>query len=100
MLGVPDDELTTYLPAAVELKIKTPSFEGVLLVIALVYGFFVASCSSSSLHEGAQTGWLLPSNLRDLSMALGRCLPHKKHDIVAAPKDDVAAKGDPGALDL
>ena len=30
----------------------------------------------------------------------GRCLPHRKHDIVAAPKDDVAAKGEPGALDL
>jgi hypothetical protein len=62
--------------------------------------FFAANCSSSSLHEGAQTGWLLPSSLRDFSIARGRCLPHKKHDMVAAPKDEVAAKGEPGAFDL
>jgi hypothetical protein len=29
-----------------------------------------------------------------------RCLPHMKHDMVAAPKDVVAAKGEPDTFDL
>ena len=57
------------------------------------------SCSSSSLQLGEQTGWDLPSNFFDLSIARGRCLPHRKHDMVAAPKEEVAAKGEPGALE-
>ena len=28
----------------------------------------------------------------------GRCLPHRKHDIVAAPKAPAAVKGEPGVL--
>ena len=57
------------------------------------------SCSSSSLQEGAQTGWDLPSSFLDFSKARGRCLPHRKHDIVAAPNEEVAAKGEPGAFE-
>ena len=57
------------------------------------------SCSSNSLQLGAQTGCDLPNSFLDLSMARGRCLPHKKHDMVAAPKEEVAANGEPGALE-
>ena len=67
--------------------------------IAVELTQFLLSCSSSSLHEGAQTGCDLPSSFFDLSIARGRCLPHKKHDMVAAPNDEVAANGDPGAFE-
>jgi hypothetical protein len=89
MLGANDDASTTGLPCL-----------GLHLRRAPANYFLVESCSSSSLHDGAHTGWLLPKSLRDFSMARGRCLPHKKHDMVAAPNDEVAAKGEPGALDL
>ena len=34
----------------------------------------------------------MPSSFLDLSIARGRCLPQRKHDIVAAPKEEVAAR--------
>ena len=61
--------------------------------------FLTASCSSSSLQDGAQTGCDLPSSLRDFSMARGRCLPQRKQDMVAAPNEEVAANGEPGAFE-
>jgi hypothetical protein len=36
-------------------------------------------------HLGEQTDWDFPNSLRDVSCVRGRCLPHKKHDIVEAP---------------
>ncbi len=54
--------------------------------------------ASASLQEGAQTNWVLPSSLRDFSALRGRCLPQKKHDIVAALKTPVDANGEPEAL--
>ncbi|KQV53067.1 hypothetical protein ASC95_09875 [Pelomonas sp. Root1217] len=61
--------------------------------------YLAAICASSSLQEGEQTGCDLPNSFLDLSMARGRCLPQRKQDIVAAPKDEVAANGEPGALE-
>ena len=58
-----------------------------------------AICASSSLQDGEQTGWDLPNSFLDLSIARGRCLPQRKQDIVAAPKEEVAANGEPGALE-
>ena len=46
------------------------------------------------------TAWDLPSTLRVPIRARARCLPHMKHDMVAAPKDVVAANGEPDTLDL
>jgi hypothetical protein len=39
-------------------------------------------------------------NLRDFSSLRGRCLPHKKQDMVAAPGLDAVMNGDPPTLDL
>ena len=61
--------------------------------------YLAAIWASSSLQEGEQTGWDLPSSLRDFSSARGRCLPQRKHDMVAAPNEEVAANGEPGALE-
>ena len=64
-------------------------------------GYFVSPCASSSaLQEGAHTVCDLPSTRRDRNWARGRCLPHKKQDIVAPLKEPEAWKGEPGALDL
>ena len=59
-----------------------------------------SSASSRPLHEGEQTAWDLPNTLRVPISERARCLPHMKHDIVAAPKEVVAAKGEPDTLDL
>ena len=56
------------------------------------------AAASASLQEGAHTDWLLPSSFLLISWERGRCLPHKKHDIVAAPKEPFAENGEPGAL--
>ena len=56
--------------------------------------------ASSSLHEGAHTACDLPSTLRVPINERARCLPHMKHDMVAAPNEVVAANGDPETLDL
>ncbi len=58
------------------------------------------NCASSSLHEGAQTACALPSTFLVPIIDLGLCLPHRKHDMVALPKDVVATKGEPETLDL
>jgi hypothetical protein len=62
--------------------------------------YFLVSWASSSLHEGAQTAWALPSTFLVPIIDRGRCFPHKKHDIVALPKEVVATKGEPETLDL
>jgi len=54
---------------------------------------------SSSLQDGEHTACALPSSLRDFSWARGRCLPQRKHDIVAAPKAPVAEKGEPATFE-
>ena len=59
----------------------------------------MAISSAAALQLGVQTAWDLPKRLRRPKRSLGRCLPHKKHDMVAAPKEEVAANGDPGALE-
>ena len=55
---------------------------------------------SSALQEGEQTAWDLPSILREINCDRGRCLPQRKQDIVAAPKELAAVKGEPETLDL
>lgn len=62
--------------------------------------YFLLSCSSSSLHDGAHTAWALPNTFLVPIMERGRCLPHMKHDMVALPKEVVATKGEPDTLDL
>ena len=59
-----------------------------------------SSASSSPLQEGEQTAWDLPSTFRVPINERARCLPHMKHDMVAAPNEVVAAKGEPDTLDL
>ncbi len=59
-----------------------------------------AAASSAALHEGEQTAWDLPSILRVTICERARCLPHRKHDMVAAPNDVAAVKGEPDTLDL
>jgi hypothetical protein len=59
-----------------------------------------SSASSSPLQEGEHTAWDLPSTLRVPIRERARCFPHMKHDMVAAPNDVVAAKGEPETLDL
>ncbi len=53
-------------------------------------------------HLGAHTACDLPNSLRVVSCNRGRCLPHKKHDIVVemAVYWFVPVNGEPGALDL
>lgn len=59
-----------------------------------------AAASSAALQEGEHTAWDLPSILRVTICERARCLPHRKHDMVAAPKDVAAVKGEPDTLDL
>ena len=73
----------------------TPTLCDYCLLAALLL-----SVRSSSLQDGAQTAWALPSTLRVPIMERGRCLPHIKHDMVALPKEVVATKGEPETLDL
>ncbi len=56
--------------------------------------------SSSALHEGAQTACDLPKIFFDTICERALCLPHKKHDMVAAPNEVAAVKGEPDTLDL
>lgn len=51
-------------------------------------------------HLGSQTVWDLPISLRLLSSLRGRCLPHKKQDMVEGPVLDAVMKGEPPTLDL
>lgn len=59
-----------------------------------------ASISSNSLHEGAQTAWDLPNTFLVVINERARCLPQRKQDMVAPPKEAAAIKGDPDTLDL
>ena len=56
--------------------------------------------SSSALQDGAQTACDFPRIFFETIWDLALCLPHKKHDMVAAPKDVAAVNGDPDTLDL
>ena len=55
--------------------------------------------AASSMQDGEHTPSAVPSSLRDFSWARGRCLPQRKHDIVAAPKAPVAEKGEPATFE-
>ena len=59
---------------------------------------YFPAASSSALHDGEQTGCDFPATLRDPMRERKRCLPHMKHDIVEAPNDAAAPKGEPDAL--
>ena len=61
---------------------------------------FSSKASSSALHDGEHTAWDFPSTLRVPISERARCLPHMKHDMVAAPNEVVAANGEPDTLDL
>ena len=56
--------------------------------------------SSSALQEGAQTACDFPRIFLEIIWDRARCLPHKKYDMVAAPNDVAAVKGEPDTLDL
>ena len=56
--------------------------------------------SSSALQVGEQTAWDLPNTLRVVINERARCLPHKKHDMVAPPNDAAAMNGEPDTFDL
>ena len=60
----------------------------------------LVDAASSALHEGEHTACDLPKIFLETIWDLARCLPHKKHDIVAAPNEVAAVKGDPDTLDL
>jgi hypothetical protein len=51
-------------------------------------------------HFGAHTECDLPNKFLDLSSALSRCLPQRKHDMVEAPRLADPANGDPETLAL
>ena len=75
-----------------------------LAVLAVLAAFaalaaLAASISSNSLHEGAQTAWDLPNTFLVVINERARCLPQRKQDMVAPPKE-AAIKGDPDTLDL
>ena len=80
--------------------IFTFDIEQVSFFQALVPVACAAKMASSSLHDGAHTACDLPSTLRVPISERARCLPHIKHDIVAAPNEVVAANGEPDTLDL
>ena len=56
--------------------------------------------SSSALQDGEHTACDLPRIFLEIIWDRARCLPHKKHDMVAAPKEVAAVKGEPDTLDL
>ena len=56
--------------------------------------------SSSALQDGEHTAWDLPKIFLDTICERARCLPQRKQDIVAAPKEVAAVKGEPDTLDL
>src|ERR1035437_6029818 len=58
------------------------------------------AASSAALQDGEQTACDLPRILRVTICERARCLPHRKHDMVAAPNDEAAVKGEPDTLDL
>jgi hypothetical protein len=56
--------------------------------------------SSSALQDGEHTACDLPRIFLEIIWDRARCLPHKKHDMVAAPNEVAAVKGEPDTLDL
>jgi len=56
--------------------------------------------SSSALQDGEHTACDLPKIFLDTIWDRARCLPHRKHDMVAAPNEVAAVKGEPDTLDL
>ena len=61
-------------------------------------GYDLTAPVSASLQLGEQTNCALPNKRRDFSKLRGRCLPHRKHDMVAAPNAPAAVNGEPGVL--
>ena len=58
------------------------------------------AAASASLQEGEHTACDFPRILRVTIWERARCLPQRKHDMVAAPKEVAAVKGEPDTLDL
>ncbi|GAB4211328.1 MAG: hypothetical protein Fur007_01360 [Rhodoferax sp.] len=52
------------------------------------------------MHDGEHTACDLPKIFLDTICERALCLPHKKHDMVAAPNEVAAVKGEPETLDL
>ena len=52
------------------------------------------------MQDGEHTACDLPRTFRVVINERARCLPHKKHDMVAPPNDAAAMKGEPDTLDL
>ena len=55
--------------------------------------------SAGTPQAGAQTACDLPNSLRDFIAERGRCLPHRKHDIVAAPNEAPETNGEPATFE-
>ena len=66
----------------------------------VISGIYLLSNSSKALQLGEHTAWDLPKIFLETIWDRARCLPHKKHDMVAAPKDVAAVNGEPETLDL
>lgn len=58
------------------------------------------AASSAALQDGEHTACDLPRILRDTICERARCLPQRKHDMVAAPNDVAAMNGEPETFDL
>ena len=95
----PFDVFADIVLARFQQAVATLAFKGQDIGLSPVASLF-SSASSSALQEGEHTAWDLPSTLRVPIIERARCLPHMKHDMVAAPKDVVAANGEPDTLDL
>lgn len=52
------------------------------------------------MQEGEHTACDLPKIFLEIIWERARCLPHKKQDMVAAPNEVAAVKGEPDTLDL
>ena len=70
-------------------------------VLPAIYAAAAANPSASlaAVQEGAHTVCDFPMSFLVVMLVLGRCLPHKKHDIVDVPKDATSLKGEPFTLD-
>lgn len=60
----------------------------------------MAISSAAALQLGVQTAWDLPKRLRRPKRSLGRCLPHKKHDMVDVAPMALPPNGEPDTLAL
>ena len=56
--------------------------------------------SSSALQDGEHTACDFPKIFLEIICERARCLPHRKHDMVAAPNEVAAVKGEPDTFDL